>query len=325
MNSAERRDRIVEYLRIKPISHGQIHTFQIAVPESEVLEVPSEKREYLRNSLIEQGTNLIPLIVRRTEAYSEEEEYEVVYGADWCLVAKELDIEKLWVWVFDMTDEQAAAAKEEMQQLLGFSDFTSVVLPPVSEDTESTQTIVEQLDKFFRQLAATLNQKVDQVAVSVKKIEVHNSHETDIYNKIEIFTQKVEILTQKIEQPSTYVKKIEETESKQTITQNETESITKQLEQVAQSVKKIENFINNFFEADPGRLVTRDNKINVNTIKTAKELERYKIPEIGSKRAEAIVRLRERKGKFESLAELMEVKGITQKMLKVLDAYLFCE
>lgn len=168
MNSAERRDRIVEYLRIKPISHGQIHTFQIAVPESEVLEIPSEKCEYLRNSLTQQGTNLIPLIVRRTEAYSEEEEYEVVYGADWCLVAKELDIEKLWVWVFDMNDEQAAAAKKEMQQLLGFSDSTPVVLPSVSEDTESTQTIVEQLDKFSRHLA-TLNQKIEQVAVSVKK------------------------------------------------------------------------------------------------------------------------------------------------------------
>ncbi|MCL6751089.1 helix-hairpin-helix domain-containing protein [Nostoc sp. CCCryo 231-06] len=324
MNSAERRDRIVEYLRIKPISHGQIHTFQIAVPESEVLEIPSEKCEYLRNSLTQQGTNLIPLIVRRTEAYSEEEEYEVVYGADWCLVAKELDIEKLWVWVFDMNDEQAAAAKKEMQQLLGFSDSTPVVLPSVSEDTESTQTIVEQLDKFSRHLA-TLNQKIEQVAVSVKKIETHNSDETDISNKIEFLTQKIEILTQKFEQPATYVKKIEETESKQTITQNETESITKQLEQLAQSAKKIESFINKLSEVDPGRLITADNKINLNTIKTAKELERYKVPQIGPKRAEAIVKLRESKGKLQSLTELMEVKGITQTILKVFDSYLFCE
>lgn len=325
MNSAERRDRIVEYLRIKPISHGQIHTFQIAVPVSEVVEVPSEKREYLRNSLTQQGTNLIPIIVRRTEAYSEEEEYEVVYGADWCLVAKELEIEKLWVWVFDMTDEQAAAAKEEMQQLLGVSDSIAVVLPSGGEQTELTQTIVEQLDKFFRELAATLNQKIEQVAVSVKKIETHKNHETDISNKIEILTQKVESLTQKFDQPATYVKKIEEPESKQTITQIETESLTKQLEQLTQSVKKIESFINQLSEVDSGRLVTRDNKINLNTIKTAKELERYKVPGIGFKTAEAIVRLREHKGKLESLAELMEIKGITQTKLKVFDTYLFCE
>ncbi|MBN3906925.1 MAG: Rho termination factor N-terminal domain-containing protein [Nostoc sp. NMS1] len=177
MNSAERRDRIVEYLRIKSISHGQVYTFQIAVPESEVLEVPSEKREYLRNSLTQQGTNLIPLIVRRTEAYSEEEEYEVIYGADWCLVAKELDIEKLWVWVFDMTDEQAAAAKEEMQQLLGVSDSAPVILPPASKETESTETILKQVNKLFSQIEM-LNRKIEQVATSVKKTEENQSKQT---------------------------------------------------------------------------------------------------------------------------------------------------
>ncbi|MEH1781181.1 MAG: Rho termination factor N-terminal domain-containing protein [Nostoc sp.] len=183
MNSAERRDRIVEYLRIKPISHGQIHTFQIAVPESEVLEIPSEKREYFSNSLTQQGTNLIPLIVRRTEAYSEEEEYEVVYGADWCLIAKELDIEKLWVWVFNMTDEQAAAAKEEMQQLLGFSDSTPVVLPSVSEETESTKRILKQLNKLFLEVE-TLNKKIEQVTTSIKKLEDIPSKQTNIDDKL---------------------------------------------------------------------------------------------------------------------------------------------
>ncbi|MBG1260962.1 helix-hairpin-helix domain-containing protein [Nostoc sp. BAE] len=180
-----------------------------------------------------------------------------------------------------------------MQQLLGFSD-SIVVLPTVSEGTESTQTIVEQLDKFLRQLAITLNKNIEQVAVSVKKIETHNSHETDISNQIEVLTQKVEILTQ-------------------------------QFEQLAQSVKKIESFINQLSEVEPGRLVTVDNKINLNTIQTAQELERYKVPEIGIKTAEAIIRLRERKGKFQSLTELMEVKGITQRKLKVFDTYLFCE
>ncbi|MEH2263710.1 Rho termination factor N-terminal domain-containing protein [Nostoc sp.] len=183
MNSAERRDRIVEYLRIKPISHGQIHTFQIAVPESEVLEIPSEKREYLRNSLTQQGTNLIPLIVRRTEAYSEEEEYEVVYGADWCLVAKELDIEKLWVWVFDMNDEQAATAKEEMQQLLGFADSTALVLTSVSEETESNKTILKQLDKLFVQIE-TLNKKIEQMATSIKTFGENQIKQTTIDEKL---------------------------------------------------------------------------------------------------------------------------------------------
>ncbi|MDZ8134945.1 MAG: Rho termination factor N-terminal domain-containing protein [Nostoc sp. DedQUE04] len=201
MNSAERRDRIVEYLRIKSISHGQVYTFQIAVPESETVEVPFEKREYLRNSLTQQGTNLIPLIVRRTEAYSEEEEYEVVYGADWCLVAKELDIEKLWVWVFDMTDVQAAAAKEEMQQLLSFSDSSdsiAVVLPSVSEDTESTTKILKQLNKLFLEVE-TLNKKIEQLSTSVKKLEESPNKQTNIdIQLVQQFTEAVKKIIEEV-------------------------------------------------------------------------------------------------------------------------------
>ncbi len=209
MDAAERRDRIVEYLRIKPISHGQIYTFQIAIPKSEDLEIPSERRENLKRSLTQQGSNLIPLIVRRTEAYSEEEEYEVVDGADWCLVAKELDIEKLWVWVFDMTDEQAAAAKEEMQQLLGYSNSSPVVVQPPSEEIASIKPIIQKLDKLSQQ--------------------------------VEIINKKVETLTQKIEQVAASVKKLEESESKQTTTQDNLKILAHKVEQIAEAVKRIES------------------------------------------------------------------------------------
>lgn len=121
MDSSERRARIRANLGIEPISHGQVYTFQIAISALEQQNISLERRQLIEETLTQHKSNLIPLIVRRTEAYSEEEEYEVVYGADWCLVAKELDIEKLWVWVFDMNDEQAVAAKDEMQQLLGYS------------------------------------------------------------------------------------------------------------------------------------------------------------------------------------------------------------
>ena len=64
MDRSQDQNRIVEYLRIKPISHSQIYTSQIAVPETQGGEIPRERREALRRSLIEQGSNLIPLIVR---------------------------------------------------------------------------------------------------------------------------------------------------------------------------------------------------------------------------------------------------------------------
>ncbi|MDF0556801.1 hypothetical protein [Kamptonema sp. UHCC 0994] len=148
MEKPDRRQQIRSYLGLEPISHGQIHTFQIAVPESQKHDISIERYQALADSLTNHKTNLIPLIVRQTEAYSEEEEYEVVYGSDWCIVAKEINIEKLWVWFFDMNDEQAAAAKAEMEQLEN-------VMPP---DTGSTD-IESLLDKKLRPVTA----KIDQV------------------------------------------------------------------------------------------------------------------------------------------------------------------
>ncbi|BAZ38971.1 hypothetical protein NIES4101_49210 [Calothrix sp. NIES-4101] len=172
MDDKQRRDRIVNYLRIKPVNHGQIYAFQIAIPASENKDIPFERREYLKMSLSQQGTNLIPLIVRRTEAYSEEEEYELVYGADWCLVAKELDIEKLWVWVFDMSDEEAATAKEEMQQLLEIekSEVSKVLVETNTKESELIQTIVQQMNKLFQQVEV-LSKKIDLVSTSVKELQ----------------------------------------------------------------------------------------------------------------------------------------------------------
>lgn len=175
MDETQRRDRIVNYLRIKPVNHGQIYTFQIAISPSENTDIPFERREYLKISLTQQGTNLIPLLVRRTQAYSEEEEYELVYGADWCLVAKELDIEKLWVWVFDMTDEEAATAKEEMRQLLEIGNEPSqVVAETNTKEPELIQPIIQQLNKLFQQVAA-LNTKIDLVSASVKQLQTNEN------------------------------------------------------------------------------------------------------------------------------------------------------
>nr|WP_052324661.1 hypothetical protein [Hassalia byssoidea] len=238
MKEAERRDRIVEYLRIKPISHGQVYTFQIAIPKSEDLEISSERRENLERSLTQQGSNLIPLIVRRTEAYSEEEEYEVVYGADLCHVAKKLDIEKLWVWVFDMTDEQAVTAKEEMQQLLSSSGSIASSVQPPSEETESNKHIIQKLDKLSQQVE-TFNKKIEQVTASVKRIEGSESKQTSNDDKLESISDKVE-------QIADAIKKLESSESKQTAIDD------KLVQQITEVVKRIvEDFLSKQQEIKP--------------------------------------------------------------------------
>lgn len=166
MDRSERRARIRANLSIEPISHGQVHTFQIAVPESEQKDIPSERRQIIEDSLTQHKSNLVPLIVRRTEDYSEEEEYEAVYGADWCIVAKELDIEKLWVWVFDMTDEQAAAAKVEMEQLAGSTGFGLTDKPPVSDETQQIKNLLQKFEQSFQKKLDTLDRQLNQASMT---------------------------------------------------------------------------------------------------------------------------------------------------------------
>ncbi|MGE5660505.1 MAG: Rho termination factor (modular protein) [Actinomycetota bacterium] len=205
MEQSEGHNRIIEHLRIKPISHSQIYTYQIAVPESQRGEIPQERREALRRSLLEQGSNLMPLIVRRTEAYSNEEEYEVVHGADWCIVAQELNIDQLWAWIFEMTDEEATAAKAEMESL-------ALVAP---EETTLLKSLLQQLEVSFQEKVDTLTKKIEQAVKKnedilkkqVKALAERNS-DTDqieqIKNLIErlekTFHEKVDNLAKKITQ-----------------------------------------------------------------------------------------------------------------------------
>jgi len=154
--------KVVTHVLPKQITHGLLDTSEITVPESESQGISLERQQKLRNSFEEQGTNLVPLIVRPTKAYGEEVGYEVIYGADWCLVAKELEIEKLWVWVCEMTDQQTTTAKEEMEQLVG---LTAKI--PLGE-TEQTINLVQQLENSFQSKIDTLTKKIEQ---STKKNE----------------------------------------------------------------------------------------------------------------------------------------------------------
>lgn len=200
-------NRRVEYFQTRPIGHSQIYTSQIAVPDRLGEAITRQRRETLRRSLIEQGSNLIPLIVRRTEAYSNEEEYEVVCGADCCIVAKELGIEQLWAWIFDMTDEEVALAKAEMESLA----------PQPARPTVQIEAFLQQLEVAFQDKIESLTQQIEQ---SVKKNEdllkkqvkslaesnLQNDRIEQIKNSIErlekTFHEKVDTLAKKIEQPS---------------------------------------------------------------------------------------------------------------------------
>lgn len=174
MSQDIRRELISKNLGIKPINHGQVYTFQIALPESRKQTVSLEQRQAIERSLLAHQTNLMSLIIRRTDAYDDEDiEYELVYGADWLQSARSLEIEKLWAWVFDMTDEQAIAAIAEME---------SLTAAPQTVDTDISALIDSKL-----QLAT------DSIKNSITSIL--NGIRTDLDEKLKRLNYRIDTLT----------------------------------------------------------------------------------------------------------------------------------
>lgn len=197
MSDEQRRALISRNLGIQPISHGQIHTCQIALPNPEKVEIDFSRRQILETSLLEHQSNLVPLIVRRTGAYGEDFDYEVVFGADWLKVAQELDIEMLWTWVFDMTNEQAALAKQQMEQLLGSGNLSTVPINPSSDENLTDKKLQLMSDSLKQTLTASLNQFKDGFS---EKLDSFNYKLSDLNSVVLQLSEQISALHQKLEQ-----------------------------------------------------------------------------------------------------------------------------
>ncbi|MEN9202333.1 MAG: ParB N-terminal domain-containing protein [Thermostichus sp. DG_1_6_bins_120] len=115
--SQDIRQQIIEqYLRIKPLNHGQVHISQIAIPDTLKACLGQDKVEAATQSIRKFGSNLYPIIVRRTNGYGEDKEYEVIFGEEWCEAAKQLELERIWVWVFDLSDDEVAYLRQFLEE-----------------------------------------------------------------------------------------------------------------------------------------------------------------------------------------------------------------
>ena len=157
MSQEIRRELISRNLGIKPISHGQVYTFQVVLPDSRKRAISLEQRQAIEKSLIAHQTNLVSLVIRRTNAYDDEDiEYELVHGADWLQLAQELDLEKVWAWVFDMTDEQMTTAIAEMESL--------------TESSRDTQASTGNSDGIEADITVLLDKKLQLATDSIKNL-----------------------------------------------------------------------------------------------------------------------------------------------------------
>ena len=111
----DRQERIIHYLRIKECNSGEI---EIDIVKTEDQIIPPIKERLIKDTLKEQGINLIPIIIRRlSQEDPDENEYDCVYGQEWVIIAKELGIVRLNAWVMDVTDEEIPALQERMKMM----------------------------------------------------------------------------------------------------------------------------------------------------------------------------------------------------------------
>jgi hypothetical protein len=168
MSQDIRRELISRNLGIIPINHGQVYTFQIALPASDQQEIPLERFQAIESSLLHHKSNLVSLILRRTKDEADDEiEYEVVHGADWLQVAKALDIEKLWAWVFDMTQEQALAAKAEFSELFNTAIPSATAVPDLGDSGNLEQLIDRKLQLATNSIKQVLASSLEQLQATV--------------------------------------------------------------------------------------------------------------------------------------------------------------
>jgi hypothetical protein len=200
----ERRQRIRENLKIQSITHGQVHTCLIGMAEPP--QISDDRREELGWSLQNHQSNLIPIVVRRTDRFGDDIEYEVIHGAEWVVVAEALGIEMLWAWVFDLNDAEVAATREELAILLEapLSDRPSVDRPleptnPVASLNVSRDELVqlfdERLDRYL-----TRQGTVSPAAPAPESMN-HSDHHSELVHQVQALTQKVEDLSDRISRP----------------------------------------------------------------------------------------------------------------------------
>ena len=192
-----------EKLSTQPVSLELIPISKITVPESQEKDISPERYEALFDSFADRGSNLIPLLVRLMDNNDSEHQYEIIYGADWCQVAKEIEIKELWAWIYEMTDQQVEMARAQMEKL------TQAHKP----ETPNFDPLLQQLKVSFDRKVDSLTQKIDQsikkneevIKKQVKSLQVPSTDiaqieqfqkmitnlENSIHNKVETLARKI--------------------------------------------------------------------------------------------------------------------------------------
>jgi hypothetical protein len=184
-NYQERRSQISQSLKIQPISHGQIYLYNIGMRSRP--DLSGDRYEELQASLENHGSNLIPIVVRRTDELGDPKEYEVIHGADWVVVAEDMNLDTLWAWVFDLSDDQVAATVDEIEALLNHFPAPSDRPTPPPEHPQNKSDGLTLDD-----VSALLDRKLKAIAPAPQP-------SSDIDRRFNALSSQLEALTRQVQ------------------------------------------------------------------------------------------------------------------------------
>ncbi|MCG9884107.1 MAG: HeH/LEM domain-containing protein [Cyanobacteria bacterium] len=249
MDRLDRQSRIIEYLKIKPTHHGQLETCLLAIPDGISLKFPPERLEEIRTSLTEQGTNLIPLMVRRSDAYGDDFEYEVIYGEEWCVVAQELGIDRLWVWMFDLDDEQAQVARAEMARLAG----AEVVIVPGPGPIQPTPDPL--IDPSIARHMEDQLQKIQELSKQVERVETALKTEPKKTDPTEVVVPQLEKFEERFSHLESAIQELGDREAPQpTVTKVDSQPLAEVLNRALDAIAAGQIRVNLSIES--GKVIT---------------------------------------------------------------------
>jgi DNA uptake protein ComE-like DNA-binding protein len=255
--------------------------------------------EKLAQLIIKIGGIIKPIILKRTGL----ESYEIIEGDfEYYATIKATEIDpdySAMIRAFIAENTNETEIKEQVELLLTGTSISSTPTP-----TMSWEDMNENLRNLLNQAILPINNRIEQLSLTSSSVlpptvaSFGKSQEESISS---LTPQQLENMLRNFLEP--IKSRIEKIESKQ-------QEIIDRLQ--SQKNRKIN--------------IRPTQKINLNSnTTTVKTLEKAKIPQLGKKRAEEIVKLRAKKSKIQSLTELTEIKIINSELIEEWRDYLTCD
>lgn len=170
----ELRTTQTDAFKIQQLNHAQVFTAQLTLGENFKVSTDQSNFQLIQASLLQKGVNLIPIVVRKLTTSLNEKNLEIICGQEWFIAAEKLGIQRLWAWIFDLTDDEAREIREEMNLL--FSQPNN----ELSQLRQELNSLQKQFSDFQTKVDSSLTEILDNVKPKILEININDMKKDDL-------------------------------------------------------------------------------------------------------------------------------------------------